>query len=314
MVGEFLHPKCHPCFPCFLGYWKLLPLFVGIIEHAHQHVIFYLGVDHCFGADGDFHISNEGLTLLLFFDVDSKRFVYIHGLVEKGFVVLDHGFGDECKAVKNVEDDVMEGALVVPFIGIPEFGEVIIRNHINEEVAEECLHCEGHVMGFLVVLVHSFRFGMARSHCAGWDIGIQVWVMGDYEVVAVACEVKFILHCKSKMSFLFATSGAGDVDSKRFIYIHRLVEKGFVVLDHGFGDECKAVKNVEDDVMEGALVVPFIGIPEFGEVIIRNHINEEVAEECLHCEGHVMGFLVVIVHCFKFGMVSSHCAGWDIGI
>ena len=34
--------------------------------------------------------------------------------------------------------------------------------------------------------------------------------MGDDEVVAVACGVKFILHCKSKMSFLSATSGAGD--------------------------------------------------------------------------------------------------------
>ena len=172
--------------------------------------MFYPGEEHGFGVDGDFCIGSKGLTLLLFFDVDDKRFVYIHGLVEEGFVVIDHGVGDEGKVVKDLEDYVQEGALVVPFIGIPKFGEVIIGNCVNEEVAEECWHCKGHLVGFLVVLVHRFEFGMAGGHCADQDIRIWAWVMGDDEVVAIAGKVKFILHHESKMSFLSAAIRAGD--------------------------------------------------------------------------------------------------------
>ena len=49
------------------------------------------GVDHCFGADGDFLIGSKRLALFLLLDVDSKRFIDIHGLVDEGFVVINHG-------------------------------------------------------------------------------------------------------------------------------------------------------------------------------------------------------------------------------
>ena len=39
--------------------------------------------------------------------------------------------------VKDVKHDVMEVALVVPFIRVPEFGEVIAKDCINEEISEE---------------------------------------------------------------------------------------------------------------------------------------------------------------------------------
>ena len=60
--------------------------------------MFNPSVEDGFGADGDFCISSKGLALLLFFGVDGKRFAYVHGLVKEGFVVIDHGFGDEGKA------------------------------------------------------------------------------------------------------------------------------------------------------------------------------------------------------------------------
>ena len=50
--------------------------------------MFYPSVDHCFGADGNFCIVSKGLKLLLFLDVDDKRFVDVHGLVEEDFVVI----------------------------------------------------------------------------------------------------------------------------------------------------------------------------------------------------------------------------------
>ena len=131
-------------------------------------------------------------------------------MVKEGFVVTNKGFGDEGEAVKDVEDHVLEGALVVSFGGIPEFGKVIIRNCINEEDVEEFLHCEGHVMSFFVVLVHYFKFGTMAGCCSGWDIRIHAQVMGDDEVVAITGGEKFILHHESKMSFLSATAGAED--------------------------------------------------------------------------------------------------------
>ena len=78
-------------------------------------------VDHCFGADGDFCISCKRLALFLLFDVDSKGLIDVHGLVEEGFVVVNHDFDDEGEAVKDMEDNCMEGALVVSFIMVPEF-------------------------------------------------------------------------------------------------------------------------------------------------------------------------------------------------
>ena len=39
----------------------------------------------------------------------NEWFVNIHGLIKQSFVVIDHGFCDEGKEVKDMEDDVVEG-------------------------------------------------------------------------------------------------------------------------------------------------------------------------------------------------------------
>ena len=57
--------------------------------------------------------------------------------------------------VKDMEDNVMKGALIVPFIRVPEFHEVIIGGCINEVILEEHLHCKHGIMilkDFCVVL------------------------------------------------------------------------------------------------------------------------------------------------------------------
>ena len=74
------------------------------------------------------------MALFLFFDVDLEGFVDVHGLVEEGFVIINYGFGDEGKLIKNMEDNVVKSVLIVSFIQVPEFHEVIIRDHVDEEM------------------------------------------------------------------------------------------------------------------------------------------------------------------------------------
>ena len=109
-------------------------------------------MDHCFGADEDFCIGGKQLELILFFDVDRKGFVDIHGLVKDGFVVIHHGLGDEGKLVKNMENDVVKSALIILFIQIAEFCKIIIGDPINEKILEEHLHCKGSNVCFFTFL------------------------------------------------------------------------------------------------------------------------------------------------------------------
>ena len=60
MVGEFLGPEGFPRIPGLVGHGKSLPLLACIIEHAHGDGMFDPGVDHCFGADGEFHMAKDG--------------------------------------------------------------------------------------------------------------------------------------------------------------------------------------------------------------------------------------------------------------
>ena len=99
-----------------------------------------------------------------------------------------------------MEDNVANSALIVPFIRVPEFQKVIVRDCIDEEILEECLYCKGSIMGFLRFLC-CYEFSLMHGHCASRDIRIWAWVTGDDEMVATACRVEIVLHHEAKMSF-----------------------------------------------------------------------------------------------------------------
>ena len=140
------------------------------------------------------------MALSLFFDVDHEGFADVHGLVEEGFAVINHGLSDEGKPVKNMEDDVVKSALIIPFIQVPEFCKIIIQDCIDEKILEDHLHCEGSIVCFFQMFMLRFMFGSTHSHSAGWDVRIWSRVTGDDEVVAIACRVRLILHHEAKMS------------------------------------------------------------------------------------------------------------------
>ena len=100
-----------------------------------------------------------------------------------------------------MEGYVAKGALVVvPFIRVPEFHEIIIGDCVNEEILEEHLYSEGGIVYFLKVLCYS-EFSSMHGHFANQDIMIWARIMRDDKVVAIACRVEIILHHEAKMSF-----------------------------------------------------------------------------------------------------------------
>ena len=142
--------------------------------------------------------QQQRIGIVPVFYVYHEGFVNVNGLIKEKFVVVNNGFYDEGKAVKDVEDDVMEGALIVAFAWIPEFSKIIIGNCVGEEVVQESLNCNS-IICFFAVSVGCFEFSMAGSHCASRDIRIWAWVMWDNELVAIACKIKIVLHGESKM-------------------------------------------------------------------------------------------------------------------
>ena len=119
IVGLFFGPKGFPRVPDFWAMGSLFNCLYASLNMPMEMACVDPGVDHYFGADGDCCISCKGLELFFLLDVDSKRFIVVYWLDEEGFVVINHVFGDEGKAVEYVEDDLVEGALAVPFIRVP---------------------------------------------------------------------------------------------------------------------------------------------------------------------------------------------------
>ena len=107
---------------------------------------------------------SKRLAFFLLFDVYHEGLVDVHGLVEESFFVINRGFGGEGKMVKDMKNDVMKSALIVSFARVPEFHEVIIRDHIDEEILEECLLFKGGIMGFFKIFVLCIKFGSTHNH------------------------------------------------------------------------------------------------------------------------------------------------------
>ena len=55
-------------------------------------------------------------------------------------------------------------------------------------------------MCFFQVFVLCFEFCLMHGQSASWDVKLQSWVMGNDEVLAIACGVKLILHHETEMS------------------------------------------------------------------------------------------------------------------
>ena len=87
--------------------------------------------------------------------------------------------------VEDVKYDVVEGPLVVFFIKVPEFGNVVIRDDINKLIAKDGLH----VICFFGIFVLGFELSLKGS--TGFSGDGRIWCRtgwGD-EVMAVACKV-----------------------------------------------------------------------------------------------------------------------------
>lgn len=67
---------------------------------------------------------------------------------------------------------ILEGALVVSIVRVPEFGEVIVGNSINEEVVEKCLHCKVCDMSSLLLLCVSLSLA--------WQVAVDLAVTSEY--------------------------------------------------------------------------------------------------------------------------------------
>ena len=66
---------------------------------------------------------------------------------------------------------------------------------------------------------------------------------------------------------------------------------------------------MEDNDLEGALVVSFIWVPEFGKVVIWDGINELISKDGLHGNGGVKLFLHLCVW-LSVLLNSEHCFHW----
>ena len=126
MISEFLGPVGLPVGPSAFSFGATFTDFVGFVEEVCGDCMFGACVNHFFREDGDSGISCKRLTTLLLFGVDDQWFVDVHWLVKEDFVVVNHDVDDESVSVKNVEDNILEDALVLSFIWVPEFDNVVI--------------------------------------------------------------------------------------------------------------------------------------------------------------------------------------------
>ena len=107
-------------------------------------------MNNYFGGDGYEIISHQRCAVLLLFNVDGQRFLMSIGWSKRSF--CNHGVGDERILIKYVENNVAKSALVLCFVGVPKFHDVVIWDDINELISKNGLQSKGHVKHFLASL------------------------------------------------------------------------------------------------------------------------------------------------------------------
>ena len=207
----------------------------SLVEEVHGNHMFSAHVNNYFGGNKDSGVGCKKLTVFLLFYVYDQWFVDIYWLIEEDFVVIDHGVGYESVLDKDVENNVLEGALVVFFVEVPEFGKVLVWDGIGELISKDVLHGDGGVKSLFCICVCVFQLSSTGSSVFIGDDQVWYRIGGDDEVIAIACKEDIIFHCDAKMAFLSITVRAWDGQG---ILVCMLLNDMHASVDHLTGAWC----------------------------------------------------------------------------